>query len=227
MSRIPIASAVEELPYTKTDIEETVRDYDLAIDRDSDDAIATIDKKALERVLEARNIRKTQPHLKMLIEALPDAVKEKVNDHVSKVLTAITAGAAAIAAIVALLQMHEAKKALYAQNLYQAMSNVADAMERALTADNATGPTQLEGFFHNLDARIEIIYDLRQSGGILEADWKNFLGRYCVTLHQNDYFAREDLFSSAKAMCDTEKEKGKWKPSVPPENQSDKQGDAG
>lgn len=237
MAVVTPTQAAELLPVRLQDIEETIRDFDLAVQRDARGHVTGIEDKALRKLLEARGFRLEQPSINDRLNSLAAAIRQLSEGKWSIRFSAMAATAAFGAASLSAWSIWNDETVLSARTSYEVRSAITDrlaaansAIARRDAARAALGATtsdeeraaaereiELEGRYaevhaRDLDARVGLLAGLRQAGVIEDAEWASALTDICGNLVPADYYGRRDLFASTVAVCAKAQEDGDWSP---------------
>lgn len=228
MALISLSDACEKLPYTRDQINETIRDFDLKRTEtggtDGKPLVVAVDEEALRRALEARNLNAQQQLWAQAFEEIRAGIRKLSQGWWATILTTVTALAALGTAWAAWQSMEDSKDVLSARSNYEVLSKISDRIVdsrmAAAGAAAATTPPErarftaaAEIYAEDLDTQVQLLDALNEAGIIVGDDWKATVSALCKPMHRENYHERgDDLFVAFRSMCEKTLEAGDWSP---------------
>jgi hypothetical protein len=238
MGRIVLDEAAKNLPYTLTEIENAITEYDLAAERNTDGKVVSVEQEPLGRILTASGLRTEQADWRQQIADVAGAVRRSTSDKWSAGFTALAALGAVGAAFLALLTMFNDGAVLSARTSYEVRSAIStrlldvvlalDKKQRAEEAAAAAIDEQVrvthqreavvqtgvsDIYAADLDTRVKFLDELHTAGIVVGEEWTSALEEICIPLNRANYFGRSvDIFISTKKMCDAALARNEWAP---------------
>lgn len=226
MAQVTVEQATSGHPYSRVQIEEVLRDFDLNITEIGEGAAAvtTFDEDALLRILVAKGAQQLQPFHVEALREVRAALRKLTQGRWSTILAVIAtlaSGATAIMAFVVIISTNKAQSTKSNADLLSTIGKrIVDIRLATARAEAATDPGQKSLFLNeaivyaaDLDAQFELLDALHTTKIIDAAEWKMSVGTLCKPLHAKDYYGgANDLFVAASRVCEAAKSAGHWSP---------------